>query len=203
MININIVPYLFFAGLLSFVPNSYAKDIAIGDGINIVLPNYENERVNPDDSGSVCVDVNKIEVVVTICLYSKASDKIAQDNGFIKYGEFSSEGKNRISPLPDDALIYVDGGYGALYETRKEKNGDFIVYEAMNTLCDVSGTNEKHPAVCYVAALISSGKINVSPAIFVSAILEQPPISGGKLSRKAMGKVGLIKKIIKSIRIGD
>jgi len=96
----------------------------------------------------------------------------------------------------------VEGEYSAIYEIRKEEIGDFIVYEADNTLCDVSEAAERRPAVCYVAALIPSKKSNSPPAIFVSAVVEQPPTPGGRLGKKAEDKVNSIKKIIKSIKIG-
>ncbi|UVE69136.1 hypothetical protein L2Y90_20505 [Burkholderia pyrrocinia] len=201
MKNVTAITLLILAGLLGLASPSYAKNLTFNSGTKIHLPTYENERTNPDGSGSVCVDVNQLGTIVTICLYNKTSEKIAQDNGFIKYGELSSEGRDRISSLPDDALVYVEGGYNTLYETRKERIGDFIVYEADNALCDVSDTIEKRPAVCYVAALIPSKKSNAPPAIFVSAIIEQPPTPGGKLSKKAEGKVNSINKIIKSIKI--
>ncbi|MDN7701950.1 MULTISPECIES: hypothetical protein [Burkholderia] len=187
--------------LLGFASPLYAKNFTFDNETKIHLPAYENKRANPDGSGSVCVDVNRLETIATICLYDKTSDKIFQDNGFIKYGELPSEGKNRISSLPDDALVYVEGSYGGFYETRKEEIGDFIVYEADNTLCDISDTAEKRPAICYEAALISSKKSNTPPVIFVSAIIEKPPAPGGRLSEKAMGKVRVINEIIKSIKI--
>lgn len=201
MKNVTAITILILTGLPWLASPSYAQNLTFNNGTKIHLPTYENRRANPDGSGSVCVDVNQLEAIVTICLYNKTSDKIAQDNGFIKYGELSLEGRNRISPLPDDALVYVEGSYSTLYETRKEKIGDFIVYEADNTLCDVSDTREKRPAVCYAAALVPSKKSNVPPAIFVSAIIEQPPTPGGKLSKNAEGKVNSINKIIKSMKI--
>ena len=201
MRNITAITLLISTGLPWFASPSYSKNITFNNGIKIHLPNYESKRTNPDGSGSVCIDVNQLETIATICLYNKTSDKVAQDNGFIKYGELSSEGGNRISPLSDDALVYVEGGYSTIYETRKEKIGDFIVYAADNALCDVSETAENRPAVCYAAALIPSKKSNAPPAIFVSAIIEQPPTLGGKLGKKAESKVNSINKIIKSIKI--
>ncbi|WP_217590200.1 hypothetical protein [Burkholderia sp. GbtcB21] len=201
MKNITTITLLILTGLSWLASPLYAKSLTFNNGTKIHLPTYENKRTNPDGSGSVCVDVNQLETMVTICLYKKTSDKVAQDNGFIKYGELSSEGRGRISLLPDDALVYVEGSYNAIYETRKKKIGDFIVYEADNTLCGVSETTEKRPAVCYVAALIPSKKSNVHPAIFVSAVIEQPPAPGGRLSKKAWDKVNSINKIIKSIKI--
>ncbi|WP_155623358.1 hypothetical protein [Burkholderia diffusa] len=194
---------LILINLLWFSSASYSKKKLFVDGAEVHLPSYEKKRANPDGSGSVCVDVNQLETIVTICVYNKASDNIARNNGFVKYGELPPEGRSRISPLPDEHLVYVEGGYGALYEVKKERVGDFIVYETDNTLCDVSDSVEKRPAVCYVAALVPSMKPNSSPAIFVSAIIEQPPTPGGKLGKKAEDKVGTIKKIIKSIRLGS
>ncbi|MCU9956986.1 hypothetical protein OEJ37_26860 [Burkholderia sp. BKH01] len=202
MKNIVVITLLISTGLPWFVSPLYAQNLTFNNKTKIYLPAYENKRTNPDGSDSVCVDVNRTEVVATICLYNKTSDKTAQDNGFIKYRELASEGRNRISPLSDDALVYVDGNYGTLYETRMEKIGDFIAYEADNTLCDISDTAERRPSVCYVAALIPSKKSNVPPAIFVSAVIEQPPTPGGELSKKAADKVNSIRKIIKSIKIG-
>ncbi|WP_227791594.1 PAAR domain-containing protein [Burkholderia sp. BE17] len=201
MKNINAIALLILSNFTWLISPSYAQNITFNNGTEIHLPTYENKRTNPDGSGSVCVDVNRLEAIATICLYDKTSYKITQDNGFIKYRELSSEGRNRISSLPDDALVYVEGSYSTLYETRKGKIGDFIVYEADNTLCDVSDATEKRPAVCYAAALIPSKKSNTPPAIFVSAIIEQPPTPGGALSKKAENKVNSIRKIIKSIRV--
>jgi hypothetical protein len=180
----------------------YAQSLKFNGGMEVRLPYYEKKRANPDGSGSVCVDVNRLKVMATICLYNKTSDKISQDNGFVKYGELSAEGRSRIFPIPDDAFVYLEGGYSTIYEIRKEKIGDFIVYEAENTLCDVSETAEKRPAVCYAAALVPSKKSNSPPAIFVSAVIEQPPTPGGRLSKKAEDKVNSIKEIIKSISVG-
>ncbi|UXU91934.1 hypothetical protein [Burkholderia sp. S-53] len=202
MKNITAITLIILTGLPWLTSPSYAQNLTFNNGTKIHLPTYENKRINPDGSGSVCVDVNRLETTAAICLYNNASDKIAQDNGFVKYREISSEGRNRISPLPDDALVYVEGGYSTLYETRKEKIGDFIVYEADNTLCDISEAEEKRPAVCYVAALISSKEINMPPAIFVSAIIEQPPTPGGKSGKKSADKLNSIKRIIESIKIG-
>ncbi|WP_124580438.1 hypothetical protein [Burkholderia contaminans] len=180
---------------------SYAQYLTFNDGMKVHLPAYENKRANPDGSDSVCVDINQPETLITICTYNKTSDKIARDNGFIKYGELSSEGKDRIPPLSDDAIVYFEAEYSALYEAREEKIGDFIVYEADNTLCDISETAEKRPAICYVAALAISRNTNSPPAIFVSAVIEHPPTPGGRLGKKAEDKVNSIKRIIKSIKI--
>ncbi|WP_174997650.1 hypothetical protein [Burkholderia lata] len=167
---------------------SYAQHLAFNDGMEVHLPSHENKRANPDGSDSVCVDVNQSETITSICIYNKTSDKVARDNGFIKYGELSPEGKDRIPPLSDDALAYSEAGYSALYEVREEKIGDFIVYEADNTLCDISETSEKRPAVCYVAALAISKKTNSPPAIFVSAVIEHPPLPAEGLARKQRPK---------------
>lgn len=180
---------------------SYAQYLTFNDGMKVHLPAYENKRANPDGSDSVCVDVNQPETITIICIYNKTSDKIARDNGFIKYGELSPEAKNRIPPFSNDALVYFEAGYSALHEVREERIGDFIAYEADNTLCDISETAEKRPAVCYVAALAISKKTNSPPAIFVSAVIEHPPTPGGKLGKKAEAKVNSIKRIIKSIKI--
>ncbi|MCA8093812.1 hypothetical protein LGM65_23475 [Burkholderia anthina] len=179
----------------------YAQNIVFDGKVNIYIPEYENKRVNPDGSDSVCVDVNHKKAVATICLYKNISEKIYRDNGFVKYGELSSEGRNRIPQLSEDDLVYVEGSYGTLYETGKKKIGDFIVHEAENTLCDISDTAEKRPAVCYEAALNSSKKSNAPPAIFISAIIEQPPAPGGNLGKQAMDKINSIREIIKSIKI--
>ena len=202
MRNITVIAILIVTNLHWLTSPSYAQNLTFNDGTEIRLPAYEKKRANPDGSGSVCVDVNQLEIMATICLYDKSSDEIARDNGFIKYGDLSPEARSRISQFPDDALVYVEGGYSAVYEIRKEKIGDFIVYEADNTLCDVSETAEKRPAVCYAAALIPSKKSNSPPAIFVSAVIERPPTPGGRLGKKAKDKVNSIKKIIKSIKIG-
>ncbi|MBN3830974.1 hypothetical protein [Burkholderia sp. Ac-20344] len=167
---------------------SYAQYLTFNDGMKVHLPAYENKIANPDGSDSVCVDVKQSETIASICIYNKTSDKVARDNGFIKYRELPPEGKDRIPPLSDDALIYFEAGYSALYEAREEKIGDFIVYEADNTLCDISETSEKRPAVCYVAALAISKKINSPPAIFVSAVIEPPPLPAEGLARKQRSK---------------
>lgn len=201
MRSIVLVALLVSMGLSWFVSPLYAQNIKFDGKINIYIPAYENKRVNPDGSDSVCVDVNQRKATATICLYKKISDKIFRDNGFVKYGALSSEGRSRISPLSEEDLVYVEGSYSTLYETRKEKIGDFIVYEAENTLCDISDTAEKRPAVCYEATLTSSKKSNVHPAIFISAIIEQPPAPGGNFSKQAIDKINSIREIIKSIKV--
>jgi hypothetical protein len=181
--------------------SSYAQYLTFNDGMEVHLPAYKNKRANPDGSDSVCVDVNQSETTTIICIYNKTSDKIARGNGFIKYGELPPELKDRIPTLSDDALVYFEAMYSAIYELREEKIGDFIAYEADNTLCDISETAEKRPAVCYVAALVTSKKPNSPPAVFVSAVIEHPPTPGGRLCKKTEVKVNSIKRIIKSIKI--
>ncbi|WP_155646748.1 hypothetical protein [Burkholderia territorii] len=197
-----VTAFLILIAMLGFASTSCAKNISFKSGMEIDFKDCDNKRVNPDGSDSVCVDVDRLEAMATVCIYNQASDKISQDNGFIKYRELPQEGRDRISPLPDEALVYVEGSYGAVYELKREEIGDFIVYEIDNTLCDASATAEKRPAVCYVAALVPSKTANAPPAIFVSAIIEQPPSRGGKLDKKAENKVESIKKIIESIRLG-
>ncbi|MBR8180849.1 hypothetical protein KDW54_00435 [Burkholderia ambifaria] len=202
MKNITVIVFLILTNSPWLASPSCAKNLTFNGGMEIHLPAYKKKRANPDGSGSVCVDMNQLGIITTMCLYNEPSDKVSQDNGFIKYRDLSPEGRGRISQFPDDALVYVEGGYGAVYETKKEKIGDFIVYEADNTLCDVSENAERRPAVCYVAALIPSKKPNSPPAIFVSAVIEQPPTPGGKLGKKAEDKVSSIRKIIEFIKVG-
>lgn len=202
MKNITVIALLILINFSWLVSPSYAQNITFNRGMEIHLPTYENKRVNPDGSDSVCVDVNQPEIITTMCLYNKTSDKTSRDNGFIKYRELSSEGRSRISPFPDDSLVYVEGRYSAIYEIRKEEIGDFIAYEADNTLCDISETAERRPAVCYAAALVPSKTSDAPPVIFVSAVIEESPAPGGRLSKQAKDKVSSIRKIIKAIKIG-
>ncbi|HDR9148461.1 TPA: hypothetical protein QDA88_000769 [Burkholderia vietnamiensis] len=93
-----------------FVSPLYAQNIKFNDGMEVRLPAYKNRRSNPDGSDSVCVDVHWLKIMATICLCSKTSEKIAQENGFARYGDLSPQGRSRISPIPDDALVCLERG---------------------------------------------------------------------------------------------
>ncbi|WP_126283218.1 hypothetical protein [Burkholderia stagnalis] len=190
---------LLLIGLHCMARPSYAKNVVFGSGVAIDLPAYKSKRVNSD--GSVCIDVSRVGVIATICLYGKPTDEIVQDNGFIKYKNLSPKGVRQVPLLPDDAFVYAEGGYSFLYPTSKKRIGDFIAYEAGNVLCKGDSDAGEHPAVCYVAALVPAKNPNMNPMFFVSAVIEQPPTPGGRLGKNAMGKVWGINSIIKSIKI--
>lgn len=178
----------------------YAKDLVFDNGVEVDLPIYKNKQINPD--GSVCVDMIRLSVTATICMYGKTTDDVVLNNGFIKYKNLSPGSVRQVPLLPDDAFVYAEGGYSFLYPARKKRVGDFIAYEADHVLCKYDSDDGDRPAICYAAALVPVKSPNVNPVFFVSAIIEQPPTPGEKPSKKAVSRVREINAIIKSIKIG-
>ncbi|MDN7929661.1 hypothetical protein QZM52_00010 [Burkholderia metallica] len=198
MKNVNFIVFVLLAGLPWGGLNLYARTVTLENGVKIDLPVYRNKQVNSD--GSVCVDVNRFNVTATICSYKKATDAAVRSNGFFKYKDLSLMGGRQIPSLPDDALVYAEGGYSFLYPANKKRIGGFVVYEADNILCKTDSDDGERPAVCYAAALVSGKKPDMSPTIFVFSVIEQPPTPGGNLSEKAKEKVVIINEIIRSIK---
>ncbi|MCA7999697.1 hypothetical protein [Burkholderia metallica] len=198
MKNINILAFAFLVGLPLVGLPLHARTVMFAAGVKIDLPIYTNEQVNSD--GSVCVDVNRLNVNATICSYDNFTDVIAMNNGFFKYRSLSRENVRKVPLLPDDAFVYAEGGYSFLYPTNKKRIGGFVVYEADNVLCKTDSDDGERPAVCYAAALVSGKTPDMSPTIFVFSVIEQPPTPGGNLSERAKEKVVIINEIIRSIK---
>ncbi|WP_124604449.1 hypothetical protein [Burkholderia sp. Bp9142] len=191
--------FLILIGCTCVASPLHARKVVLNNGVKVDLPIYENKRIDSD--GSVCVDVSRLRVTATICLHGKSTDDVVWNNGFIKYRNLPAEGLRRVPLLPDDAFVYVEGGYNVLYPARKKMIGDFVTYDADNVLCKVDSNDGERPAICYAAALVSVKSPGENPVIFVSAIIEQPPTPGGRLSEKAENKVRAINAIIKSIKL--
>ncbi|WP_175044497.1 hypothetical protein [Burkholderia lata] len=199
MKNVKIVRIVLFLGLLWSGLPLHARTVVFENGVKMDLPIYKNKQVNPD--GAVCVDVSRMNVIATICSYGNSADGVAGDNGFFKYKDLSREGVRQVSSLPDDAYVYVEGGYSFLYPASKRRIGGFTAYEVDNVLCKTDSDDGDRPAVCYAAALVPRNHPNTDPNIFVFAIIEQPPSPGGNLNGRARGKVMVINEIIRSIKI--
>ncbi len=185
--------------LFSFGGVSANETVVSLPGKTIVkIPGYSQIFTRADEA--ICVVIPAGSVEVTACFLESALDAVAESNGFLRYGDLPKESKAQLDALPDDRMVFVEGGFGWAYATDPVTLGSFDVHEATSVLCEEFKNSVRHPAVCYFAAAASiSTPTRLS--VFISAELERPPGRSGVQEQRTEEKIGRIHQIIESIEM--
>lgn len=159
-----------------------------------------NSQIFTRADEAICVVIPAGSVEVTACFLESALDAVAESNGFLRYGDLPKESKAQLDALPDDRMVFVEGGFGWAYATDSVTLGIFDVHEATSVLCEELTNDVRHPAVCYFAAAASISTTK-RLSVFISAEIERPPGHRDVKEQRTEEKIEKIHQIIESIEM--